>query len=112
MALAKAGLAAVLTDGSAASAVAFASSAAVITDRGATAASTCASSAAGEFSSSLSSCNHAHRETEDSFHVMGMPAQPDQDLFRSRRAAIYSGLKSKAGLIAAKAAPARQHEHR
>ena len=45
----------------------------------------------------------------DYFHFMnksafmGVPAQPNQDLFRYRRAAFYSGLKSKVGLIAAKA---------
>ena len=38
---------------------------------------------------------------------MGMPAQPDQDQFRFRRAAFYSSLKSKVGLIAAKAAALR-----
>ena len=36
------------------------------------------------------------------FRFVGMPAQPDQDSFRFRRAAFYSGLKSKVGLIAAK----------
>ena len=40
---------------------------------------------------------------------MGEPAQPDQDQFRFRRAAFYSGLKSKVGLIAAKAAALRVH---
>ena len=44
-----------------------------------------------------------NRETEDYFAFMGTPAQPDQDQFRFRRAAFYSSLKSKAGLIAAKA---------
>ena len=49
----------------------------------------------------------AHRETEDYFAFMGTPAQPDQDQFRFRRAAFYSSLKSKVGLIAAKAAALR-----
>ena len=49
----------------------------------------------------------AHRETEEYFRVMGTPAQPDQDQFRFRRAAFYSSLKSKVGLIAAKAAALR-----
>ena len=38
---------------------------------------------------------------------MGTPAQPDQDQFCFRRAAFYSSLKSKVGLIAAKAATLR-----
>jgi hypothetical protein len=38
---------------------------------------------------------------------MGTPAQPDQDQFRFRRAAFYSSLKTKVGLIAAKAAALR-----
>ena len=43
--------------------------------------------------------------TVDYFHFMnksafmGVPAQPNQVLFRYRRAAFYSGLKSKVGLI-------------
>jgi hypothetical protein len=49
----------------------------------------------------------AHRETEDYFAFMGTPAQPDQDQFRFRRAAFYSSMKSKVGLIAAKAAALR-----
>ena len=49
----------------------------------------------------------AHRETEDYFAFMGTPAQPDQDQFRFRRAAFHSSLKSKVGLIAAKAAALR-----
>ena len=51
----------------------------------------------------------AHRETEAYFAFMGTPAQPDQDQFRFRRAAFYSSLKSKVGLIAAKAAALRVH---
>ena len=35
----------------------------------------------------------------------GVSAQPTQDLFRYRRTAFYSGLKSKVGLIAAKLLP-------
>ena len=50
----------------------------------------------------------AHRETEDYFRFTGVSAlQPNQDVFRYRRAAFYSGLKSKVGLIAAKAAARR-----
>ena len=49
----------------------------------------------------------AHRETEDYFAFMGTPAQPDQDQFRFRRAAFYSSLKGKVGLIAAKSAALR-----
>jgi hypothetical protein len=49
----------------------------------------------------------AHRETEECFCFMGTPAQPDQDQFRFRRTAFYSSLKSKVGLIAAKAAALR-----
>ena len=49
----------------------------------------------------------AHRETENYFAFMGTPAQPNQDQFRFRRAAFYSSLKSKVGLIAAKAAALR-----
>jgi hypothetical protein len=49
----------------------------------------------------------AHRETEAYFAFMGTPAQPDQDQFRFRRAAFYSSLKGKVGLIAAKSAALR-----
>ena len=49
----------------------------------------------------------AHRETEAYFAFMGTPAQPDQDQFRFRRGAFYSSLKSKIGLVAAKAAALR-----
>ena len=38
---------------------------------------------------------------------MATPAQTDQDQFRFRRAAFYSSVKSKVGLIAAKAAALR-----
>jgi len=48
----------------------------------------------------------AYRETVDYFHFMGVPAQPNQ-LFRFHRAAFYSGLKSKVGLISVKAAALR-----
>ena len=41
------------------------------------------------------------------FAFMDAPAQPDQDQFLFRRAAFYSSLKSKVGLIAAKAAALR-----
>jgi hypothetical protein len=49
----------------------------------------------------------AHRETVKYFRFISTPAQPDQDQFRFRRAAFYSSLKSKVGLIAAKAAALR-----
>ena len=49
----------------------------------------------------------AHRETMDYFHFTGVPAQPNQDLLRFRRAAFCSGLESKIGLIAAKTAALR-----
>ena len=49
----------------------------------------------------------AHRETEDYFRFTGVSAQPSTDMFRFRRAAFYSGLKSKVGLIAAKTAALR-----
>ena len=50
----------------------------------------------------------AHRETAAYFTFMGVPAQPTQtDMFRFRRAAFYSALKSKVGLVAAKAAALR-----
>ena len=49
----------------------------------------------------------AHRETEAYFAFMGEPVQPDQDQFGFRRATFYSSLKSKVGLIAAKAAALR-----
>ena len=46
----------------------------------------------------------AHRETVNLFAASRYPhAQPGQDLFRFRSAAFYSGLKSKAGLLIAKA---------
>ena len=44
----------------------------------------------------------AHRETAAYFTFMGVPVQPtNTDMFRFRRAAFYSALKSKVGLIAA-----------
>jgi hypothetical protein len=49
----------------------------------------------------------AHRLTEEYLRFIGMPAQSDHDSFRFRRAAFYSSLKSKADLIAAKAAALR-----
>ena len=49
----------------------------------------------------------AHRETEDYFRFTGVPAHSTTDMFRFRRAAFYSGLKSKVGLIAAKTAALR-----
>jgi hypothetical protein len=49
----------------------------------------------------------AHRETEDYLAFMGTPVHSDQDQFHFRRVAFYSSLKSKVGLIAAKAAALR-----
>ena len=37
--------------------------------------------------------------TKAYFAFMGMPAQPDQDQFRFRRAALYSSLKRKRSYI-------------
>jgi hypothetical protein len=50
----------------------------------------------------------AHRETEAHFTATGMRSQRNQsDSFRFRRAAFYRSLKSKVGLVAAKAAALR-----
>ena len=49
----------------------------------------------------------AHRETEKYCRVFGVPAQTNQDFFRYKRAAFYSGMKGKVGLIFAKAAALR-----
>ena len=46
----------------------------------------------------------AHRETEEYCRLFGVPAQTNQDSFRYKRAAFYSGTKGKVGLIFAKAA--------
>src|SRR6056300_308777 len=54
----------------------------------------------------------AHRETEEYCRLFGVPAQTNQDSFRYKRAAFYSGIKGKVGLIFAKAAPAHQHQRR
>ena len=35
----------------------------------------------------------AHRETEEYCRLFGMPAQTNQDSFRYKRAAFYSGIK-------------------
>jgi hypothetical protein len=44
----------------------------------------------------------AHWETEAHFTATGMPSQRNNlDIFRFRRAAFYSSLKSKVGLAAA-----------
>ena len=37
----------------------------------------------------------AHRETEEYCRLFGMPAQTNQDSFRYKRAAFYSGIKGK-----------------
>jgi uncharacterized integral membrane protein len=49
----------------------------------------------------------AHRETGDKFSFIGSPAQSDQDQFCFHHAAFCSSLKSKVGLVAAKAAARR-----
>ena len=45
----------------------------------------------------------AHRESEEFFRLTGQLAQPNQDYVFSKRAAFFSGLKSKVGHIMAKA---------
>jgi hypothetical protein len=47
----------------------------------------------------------AHRETAAHFHATGLPSQKNRsdNAFRFKRAAFYMGLKSKVGLVAAKA---------
>jgi hypothetical protein len=56
----------------------------------------------------------AHRETENYFAFMDTPEQPNQTHFVFRRAAFYSSLKSKVGLIDAfqSRRSAYQYEHR
>ena len=50
----------------------------------------------------------ANGETEAHFNATGMPSQRNQsDSFRSKRAAFCQSLKSKVGLVAAKAATLR-----
>ena len=49
----------------------------------------------------------AHRETEEYCRLFGVPAQTNQDSFRYKRAAFYSGIKGKVDLIFAKAAALR-----
>src|SRR6056300_162548 len=49
----------------------------------------------------------AHRETEKYCRLFGVPAQTNQDSFRYKRAAFYSAIKGKVGLIFAKAAALR-----
>ena len=49
----------------------------------------------------------AHRETEEYCRFFGVPAQTNQDSFRYKRAAFYSGIKGKVELIFAKAAALR-----
>jgi hypothetical protein len=50
----------------------------------------------------------AHRETEAHFTATGIPSQCNQsDSFRFKRAAFYQSLKSKVGLVAAKASALR-----
>ncbi len=48
----------------------------------------------------------AHRETAAHFNANGLPSQQKRSdyAFRFKRAAFYQGLKSKVGLVAAKAA--------
>ena len=47
----------------------------------------------------------AHRETTAHFNAAGLPSQQNrsENAFRFKRAAFYMGLKSKVGLVAAKA---------
>ena len=52
----------------------------------------------------------AHRETEEYCRLFGVPAQTNQDSFRYKRLAFYSGIKGKVGLIFAKAAALRIRE--
>ena len=49
----------------------------------------------------------AHRETEEYCRLFGVSAQTNQDSFRYKRAAFYSGINGKVGLIFAKAAALR-----
>jgi hypothetical protein len=51
----------------------------------------------------------AHRETTAHFHATGLPSQQNRshNTFRFKRAAFYVGLKSKVGLVAAKASALR-----
>ena len=50
----------------------------------------------------------AHRETEAHFTAAGMSSQNNNsEALRLKRAAFYNGLKSKVGLVAAKAAALR-----
>ena len=49
----------------------------------------------------------AYRETEEYCNLFGVPAQTNQDSSRYKRAAFYSGIKGKVGLIFAKAAALR-----
>jgi len=50
---------------------------------------------------------HAHRESEEFFHLTGQLAQPNQGYVFSKRAAFFNGLKSKVGHIMAKATALR-----
>ncbi len=51
----------------------------------------------------------AHRETTAHFIATGLPSQQNRsdNAFRFKRAAFYMGLKSKVGLVAAKASALR-----
>ena len=51
----------------------------------------------------------AHRETTAHFHATGLPLQQNRsdNAFRFKRATFYMGLKSKVGLVAAKASALR-----
>ena len=51
----------------------------------------------------------AHRETTAHFNATGLPSQQNRsdNAFRFKRAAFYMGLKSKVGLVAAKASALR-----
>ncbi len=52
----------------------------------------------------------AHRETTAHFIATGLPSQQNRsdNVFRFKRAAFYMGLKSKVGLVAAKASALRK----
>jgi hypothetical protein len=51
----------------------------------------------------------AHRETTAHFHATGLPSQQTRldNAFRFKRATFYMGLKSKVGIVAAKASALR-----
>jgi hypothetical protein len=56
-----------------------------------------------------SSFSKAHRETAANFHASGLPSQQNRsdNAFRFKHEAFYMGLKSKVGLVSAKASALR-----